>query len=163
MSTNGTPGAPTISAQNNLMPRRRARRLAAACAACATAAAAWIVRSSRQAVHASLETAPAVSLEAHWLLGAVPTTQQFYAARKGGAEDPWANPVVHALSVSLELRSTRLTRPLRVVSRDPLGMRICLYGADGWLPSYTGAPLSDVRVSYAASLPGFPSQRFSAR
>ena len=109
------------------MPRQRARRLAAcaACAACATAAAAWIVRSSRQrTVHESPETAPAVPLEAHWLLGAVPTTQQFYAARKGEAEDPWANPVVHTLSASLELRSTRLTRPLRVVSRDPLGMRI---------------------------------------
>ena len=155
MSTNGTPGAPTISAQNNLMPRRRARRLAAACAACATAAAAWIVHSSRQAVHESLETVPAVPLEAHWLLGAVPTTQRFYAARKGGAEDPWANPVVHALSVSLELRSTRLTRPLRVVSRDPLGMRICQVLTVGFLraqvprfptfvsltrPAYLGSP-----------------------
>jgi hypothetical protein len=106
-------------------PRRRGC-LAAACAACATAAAAWIVRSSRRgAVHESLETVPAVPLEAHWLLGAVPTTEQFYAARKGDAEDPWANPVVHASSVSLKLRSTRLTRPLRVVSRDPLDMRIC--------------------------------------
>ena len=116
--------AKTTRAPKLAMRRRRARDVAA-CAACATAAVAWIVRSLRQSLlHESLETVP---LEAHWLLGAVPITQQFYAARRGDAEDPWANhdAVIHASSGSLELRRTRLTRPLRVVSRNPLGMGIC--------------------------------------
>ena len=57
-----------------------------------------------------------VPLEAHWLLGDIPSAQ----LGKAEAEDPWATPVIHALSASLELRSTH--RPLRVVRRDPRRM-----------------------------------------
>ena len=139
------------------MPRRRARHVAA-CAACATAAAAWIVRSLRQSLlHESLETVP---LEAHWLLGAVPTTQQFYAVRKGDAEDPWANldDVVHASSGSLELRRTRLTKPLRVVSRNPLGMglakcsRLVCFGLRVQVPRFPRF-VSLTRPAYLAPAP----------
>ena len=139
------------------MPPRRARRVVA-CAACATAAAAWIVRSLRQSLfHESLETAP---LEAHWLLGAIPTAQQFYAARRGDAEDPWANldAVVHASSGSLELRRTRLTRPLRVVSRNPLGMgfakcsRLACFGSRVQVPRFPTF-VSLTRPAYLAPAP----------
>ena len=103
----------------------RARRLAApaACATCSVAV--WIIwRSPRQGAAHELPTmVPEVPLEAHWLLGVVQTTHQTGEAE---AEDPWANPVVHALSGSLELRSAHQTMPLRVVSRDPLGM--CILG-----------------------------------
>ena len=139
------------------MPRRRARHVAA-CAACATAAAAWIVRSLRQSLlHESLETVP---LEAHWLLGAIPTAQQFYAARRGDTEDPWANldAVAHASSGSLELRRTRLTRPLRVVSRNPLGMgfakcsRLACFGSRVQVPRFPTF-VSLTRPAYLAPAP----------